>query len=82
MMYGYGTGWWWMALMPVLWLVLIAVIVWAIVRLTQRSGREHPTTHQESPAEILDRRFARGEIDEDGYVSARDRLAGRRSEAP
>lgn len=80
-MYGYGTGWWWMALMPVLWLALIAVIVWAIVRLTQRPGREHSTTHVESPEEILDRRFARGEIDEDGYVSARDRLAGHRSEA-
>lgn len=77
MMYGYGTGSVWMALMPLLWIALIAAIVWAAIRLAQHPGGQHHTPHRETPEEILDRRFARGEIDDDAYSRARDRLAGR-----
>lgn len=82
MMYGYGTGSVWMMLMPLLWIALIAAIVWAVIRLAQRPGGEHHTPHRETPEEILDRRFALGEIDEDTYTRTRDRLAGGRSGRP
>lgn len=84
MMYGDwgGWGWGWMMLMPVLWIALIGVIVWAVVWLAQPGRRTssrpdygHP--RRETPQEILDRRFASGEIDADAYVEARDRLAGK-----
>jgi putative membrane protein len=71
MMYGYGIGWGWMMLMPVLWIVLLAVLVWATVRLVQRPGEKL------SAQEILDRRYASGEIDADTYADVRSRLAGR-----
>jgi putative membrane protein len=78
MMWGYGPGWGWMMLMPLLWIVLLGVIVWAVVRLTQRPG-DHVRDQQrrETPQEILDRRYASGEIDADTYAQARANLAGR-----
>jgi putative membrane protein len=78
MMYGYGFGWIWMMLMSIFWIVLIGVIVWAAVRLAQRPGGvERGPRSRETPQEILDRRFASGEIDAEAYTQARDRLAGR-----
>ena len=82
MMYGYGGGWW-MALMPVLWIALIALIVWAVVRLfrpTEGASRAEP--RRETPLEILDRRYAQGEIDDAAYTSARARLTGREPSTP
>ncbi|MFR9780971.1 SHOCT domain-containing protein [Micromonospora sp. MS34] len=78
MMYGYGPGWPWMMLMMLLWIALIAVIVWAVIGLVQCSGGgEHGRQGRETPQEILDRRFALGEIDADEYRQARAHLAGR-----
>jgi putative membrane protein len=79
----WNGGWAWMAFMPLLWIALIGLVVWAVVRLTQhpagrgdsRDGRE-PT--RETPEETLDRRFASGEIDADTYTKARERLAAHR----
>jgi putative membrane protein len=54
---------------------VLGVIVWAIARFTSapRGGGEHrgPT-----PREILDERFARGEIDEEEYRRRRAALDG------
>ena len=78
MMYGYGSGAWWMMLMPLLWIVLIAVIVWAVVRFIQPGGGNKPVQPlRETPMEILDRRYAHGDIDDDAYTTARARLSGR-----
>lgn len=78
MMYGYGPGWGWMILMPLVWLALLGVIVWAVVRLAQRpADRSVEQPGRETAQEILDRRFASGEIDADAYTQARARLAGR-----
>lgn len=80
MMHGYGTGSWWMMLMPLLWLVIIVVVVWAVVRLVRpedvRAAGPVPYG-RETPTEILDRRYALGEIDDDTYTKARARLSGR-----
>jgi putative membrane protein len=68
-----GVGW---LLMPLLWVVLIGLIVWAVVRLTADRG-EHGQDRQggQTPLDILDHRFARGEIDADAYQQARAILA-------
>lgn len=84
MMYWDGGGWaWWMAFMPLLWIALIALMVWAVVRLTHRTAPRDGGTHggpppRETPEEILDRRFASGEIDAETYAEARKRLAAHR----
>lgn len=77
MMYGNGFGWGWMMLMPLLWIALIGVIVWAVVSLAQRPTDRTADRRRETPREILDRRFASGEIDADAYTQARTHLTGR-----
>lgn len=76
-------GWAWMAFMPLVWIVSMGLLVWAVVRLTQNPAdrgtyRDHVESYRETPEEILDRRFASGEIDADAYAAARERLAARR----
>lgn len=73
MMYGYGAGIWWMTLIPLLWIVLIGVAVWAIVKILRPAappGSASPGTARQ----ILDRRYATGEIDEATYTRMRSRL--------
>lgn len=82
MMYWDG-GWAWMAFIPLLWIVLIGLVVWAVVHLTRhpagrRDGTDRGWTLRETPEEILDRRFASGEIDADAYNEARKHLAAHR----
>jgi putative membrane protein len=87
-MMGYGSyGWGGMGVggmigMVVFWLVLIAVIVWAVSRLLPgRQGRQgHSEPGQETPVEILDRRFARGEVDVETYQMQRPALVSARGE--
>lgn len=70
-------------LMPLLWLALIALIVWAVMRLVRRpDDGERGRQHRETLQEILDRRFASGEIDADAYRQARAHLAGREPGSP
>lgn len=80
MMYGYGPGLLWMILMPVIWIGLIALIIWAVVYLTRdrRPGRDGGPVHVETPEEILDRRYARGEIDAEEYRQRRADLTEHR----
>jgi putative membrane protein len=71
MWWGSGWGWIWMV---VWWAVVLGVIIWAVVRFSGGTGggeRRGPTAR-----EILDERFARGEIDEEEYRRRRDALGG------
>jgi putative membrane protein len=76
MMYGQWGGWGWMMLMPLVWIALIGVIMWAVVTVVQRGDRAI-VPPRETPQEILDRRLASGEIDPDAYKQARAVLAGK-----
>ncbi len=64
MMGGYGT----MFLMPILWIVVIGLIVWAVTAAVRRSG-DSETTYRagDSALEVLKRRYARGEINKQEY---------------
>ncbi|MGW4567686.1 SHOCT domain-containing protein [Streptomyces sp. NPDC004561] len=82
----WNGGWAWMAFMPLLWIALIALAVWAVIRLTHSasdgtSGRGRgwaDSEPRETPEEILDRRYASGEIDTDTYTEAREHLSAHR----
>lgn len=73
------AGWLFMGLF---WLLLLGVIIWAVTRLLppRQEARRGPST--DSPEEILDRRFARGEIDVETYRAQRAALAEVRGEPP
>jgi putative membrane protein len=66
-----GAGGW--LLMSVLWVALVALIVWAITSLFPRAGR-NAADLAERPEEILDRRLAAGEIDAGAYDTLRNKL--------
>jgi putative membrane protein len=64
MMGGYGT----MFLMPILWIVVIGLIVWAVTAAVRRPGDSNYISRSgESALEILKRRYARGEINKQEY---------------
>jgi putative membrane protein len=73
--YGFGmglTGWIFMGLF---WIALIGLVVWGVVSLLPGS-QPFERGRRETPEEILDRRFALGELDIEEYWRARDQLAG------
>jgi putative membrane protein len=83
MMWGYGFNWPSMGLMMLgstLWVVLLAAIVWAVIRwLNHRttSPTQHTTMlpgHGPTAREILNQRYARGEIDATTFEQMRERL--------
>jgi putative membrane protein len=72
------VGWLFMGLF---WLVLLGVIIYAVVRLLPaRHDGPARSSAAETPEEILDRRFARGEIDVETYQLQREALARTRGE--
>lgn len=66
-----GAGGW--LLMSVLWVMLIALIVWAVANLFPR-GKGNGNDLAERPEEILERRLASGEIDAATYDALRSKL--------
>ena len=90
-MYGGGMGGGLWILIGLFWILLIAAIIWLVVRLLpsgtrasdgQRSTPAAPGTspaaQRETPVEILDHRFARGEIDLETYQTHRAALIAAR----
>jgi putative membrane protein len=76
--YGWGMGLAGWIFMGLFWFVVIGLVVWGIAALlpgAQSRGQGRP----EGPEEVLDRRFALGEIDAEQYRRARDELAASRS---
>ena len=63
----------WMIFMGIFWVVIIGLGVWFVTRLTQR---DKSTGSKETPRQILDRRFASGEIDANEYAKTRRLMDG------
>ncbi len=72
--YGFGMGFAGWIFMALFWIVLIGLVVWAVVALLPGS-RSGARGRPETPEEILDRRFALGELDVEQYRRAREELA-------
>lgn len=70
---GMGLGAW--MFMSGFWVLLLGLAVWLVVRLLPSGNRGAPADRSPSAEEILDARFARGEIDEQAYAAARAALA-------
>jgi len=82
MMWGYGFGWGWlmMSLGTILWIAVLVVLVWALIRwLNARTSMQVPPPSSgvqsgQTALEILQQRYARGEIDTATYEQMRERL--------
>jgi putative membrane protein len=72
----FGAGWWIAMMLGMLlfWGLVIAAIVWVVREL---AGHQAARAERESPAALLDRRFAAGEISAAEYRERKEVLAGR-----
>jgi putative membrane protein len=81
--YGMGAGGW--IAMTIFWVGLITLIIWALSRALPTGGgsggdgTRRRGSARDSAEDILDRRFAAGEIDEDTYRSMRATLHSSRA---
>lgn len=75
--YYYGGSWWMMGLGMLFWGVVIALVVWAIVRHTDGARANGSRGQHEDPRSLLKTRLARGEIDETEYQRIRKHLEER-----
>jgi putative membrane protein len=66
--------------MGVFWLVVLALIVWLVVRLLPGSGGGPTGPASGSALEILDRRLASGEIDQETWQAQRAALLAARGD--
>lgn len=74
MMYGFG-GWGWMGLVNgVFWLALLALAILLLLRPGARRRDEAP---RPSGLDILQERYARGEIQREEYLEKRKDLLGK-----
>jgi putative membrane protein len=76
--YGNGMGWVAWLSMGLFWLLLLVAIVGLVMWILPSDRRPASPAAPQSPEEILDARFARGEIDEHAYAAARAALAAAR----
>ncbi len=67
-----GSGWWWF--MPILVIIFLGLIIWAVVALIRgQSGSQ--STGADSALEVLKRRYARGDIDKEEYEQKKKDLS-------
>lgn len=78
-MWGYDHGGGLMGIgMILFWLIPIVLLVWLFIKAASGRGAKDET--QQSPREILDGRYARGEIGRDEYQERRADLEGHNQE--
>jgi len=75
MMGSFGWGWF----MPILMLLFLALIIWAIVILirgaSQSGGSGAGSSRSDSALEVLKTRYARGEISKDAFEQLKEDLS-------
>ncbi|MDH5557169.1 MAG: SHOCT domain-containing protein [Alphaproteobacteria bacterium] len=79
-MHGDG-GWMGMGLQGLFWILILIAVVWVIVWASRMAGGPQPgkTGAEERPSamDILDERYARGEIDREDYMARKADLESR-----
>ena len=69
--YGVGDGMW--AGMWIFWIVIIVVVV-LVIKILMSGSSGQIDKSKESPIQILDKRYARGEINQDEFESMKKEL--------
>ena len=72
--WGFGMGWGGWLFMGLFWLAMLVVLTYLLLRLLPASAGGGGRGGQETAEQILDRRFAGGEIDLETYQAQRAAL--------
>lgn len=89
-MWGYGPGWgmgggwggwgWFGGLHMIIWLLLLVLvvvgIVWVVRGFAQRADTLQPPTRRHAGLDVLEERYARGEISRDEYMQKKRDIVG------
>lgn len=79
MWHGWNDGGWWgigMLGMALFWIVVIVAVIFAVRALGDRSRwGGQPPPPRETPLEILQRRYASGEIDDEEFEEKKRKLS-------
>lgn len=80
MWYGYGDlGWLGWTLSVLSMVAFWGLVFWAVSALVRPGGNAGRNEEPSSPEQVLARRFAAGEIDEEAFQRSREVLAGKRT---
>ena len=61
--------------MIIVWVVIIALIVWGVIALVKRSSFSSDTPQKRDPLEIAGERYAKGEISKEEYEEIKKNLS-------
>ena len=61
--------------MIIVWVVVIALVVWAVIALVEYSSSTTNTSQKRDPLEIAKERYARGEIKKEEYEEIKKNLS-------
>ena len=64
------NGW-----MIIVWVIIIALIVWGVIALVKRGYSTSNTSHKRDPLEIAKERYAKGEISKEEYEEIKKNLS-------
>jgi putative membrane protein len=67
---GFGMGWWW-----IIGLILVAALIWTVIRPPGQNNNLNNTANHKSPLDILKERYARGEIDKEDFEQRKKDLS-------
>lgn len=70
-MFGGGMWFGW-----IFWIVILVIIIWAVVQFTNRNQQNNRlnSNSEETPLEILKKRYAKGEISKEEYEEIKKNL--------
>lgn len=74
MMSDYGSMWFGGGFMWFFWVFLFLALIWVIKSATDGNSKNSNNQGDESPIDILKKRYAKGEIDEDEYKHRLEKL--------
>jgi putative membrane protein len=82
MMWNWGTGWGWWMMFGWFWMIVLwGLIIWAVYTLVSHLTGRHDSPSVQSPSalDILERRYANGELTHEQFEEMRQHLTGDRS---
>jgi putative membrane protein len=74
MMYGYGFSWIGDMIMMIFWVLILVAIVLGALYFARNVGQPTTVSRVESPLDILNRRYASGEINKEQFEEMKQTL--------